>query len=217
MSAAGGPARFIALEGVDGSGKSTQAGLLAEALRARGVACLLTREPGGTALGERLRSLLLDGVGPIGAASEAYLFAAARAALVAEVVRPALATGTWVVADRFVDSSLAYQGGAGGLGLQAVWELNRMAVDGCLPHLTLVIDTPIPVAAARRCARPDRIEAQGPGFQERVAAGYRELAERFPERVALVPGAGTVAEVHAEVHAAVLARVGAGPGAGMRA
>jgi dTMP kinase len=198
-------ARFIALEGVDGSGKSTQARLLAEALGARGVPCVLTREPGGTPLGEGLRGLLLDGAVPrIGPVAEAYLFAAARAALVEEVVRPALARGEWVVTDRFVDSSLAYQGAAGGLGMDAVWALNERAVAGCLPDLALVIDLPVGVAAARRCAGEDRIEAQGAGFQERVAEGYRRLAERFPERVVLVPGEGSPEKVHE----AVMARVG---------
>ena len=190
-------ARFIALEGVDGSGKSTQARMLAEALRGRGVPCLLTREPGGTPLGEGLRALLLDGGVPrIGPVAEAYLFAAARAALVEEVVRPALEREEWVVTDRFVDSSLAYQGAAGGLGLDEVWALNAQAVAGCLPDLALVIDVPVDVAAGRRCAGPDRIEAQGPAFQREVADGYLALAARFPERVALVPGTGTVDEVH---------------------
>lgn len=196
--------RFIALEGVDGSGKSTQARMVADALRARGVPAVLTREPGGTPLGEGLRGLLLDGALPrIGPVAEAYLFAAARAALVEEVVRPALERGEWVVTDRFVDSSLAYQGAAGGVGLDEVWALNARAVAGCLPDLALVVDVPVDVAAERRCAGQDRIEAQGPGFQQRVAEGYRALAERFPERVVMVPGLGSVDEVHAAVMAAL--------------
>lgn len=198
--------RFIALEGVDGSGKSTQARMLADALGTRGVPVLLTREPGGTPLGEGLRALLLDGGVPrIGPVAEAYLFAAARAALVEEVVRPALERGEWVVTDRFVDSSLAYQGVAGGLGLDEVWDLNRRAVGDCLPDLAVVIDVPVDAAAERRCAGPDRIEAQGPGFQQRVAEGYRALAARFPERVVMAPGVGSVDEVHD----AVMARVAA--------
>jgi dTMP kinase len=196
--------RFIALEGVDGSGKSTQARMLADALGARGVPVLLTREPGGTPLGEGLRGLLLDvAITTIGPVAEAYLFAAARAALVEEVIRPALERGEWVVTDRFVDSSLAYQGAAGGLGLDTVWDLNRRALGDCLPDLAVVIDVPVDVAAERRCADPDRIEAQGLGFQERVAEGYRALAARFPDRVVMVPGLGSVDEVHD----AVMARV----------
>lgn len=197
-------ARFVAFEGVDGSGKSTQARMLAEALRARGVPAVLTREPGGTPLGEGLRGLLLDGGVPrIGPVAEAYLFAAARAALVEEVVRPALERGEWVVTDRFVDSSLAYQGVAGGLGLDEVRALNALAVAGCLPDVAVVIDVPVDLAAERRCAGEDRIEAHGLAFQERVAEGYRALAERSPERVVMVPGTGSVDEVHAAVMAAL--------------
>lgn len=189
---------------MDGSGKSTHAKLLAAALARRGVPVTTTREPGGTVLGERLREVVLSGEpGELSLAAEAHLFAAARAELVARVVRPALGAGRWVVTDRFLDSSLAYQGSARGLGIDTVLEINRTAVDGCLPDLSLVIDTPIAAAAWRRCASPDRIEAEGDGFQARVAAGYRELAERFPERVRLVPGEGTVEEVHARVMDAV--------------
>jgi len=196
--------RFIALEGIDGSGKSTQARLLAEALEARGLSVAATREPGGTPLGERVREILLSGEpGALTPVAEATLFAAARAELVARVVRPALEAGSWVVTDRFLDSSLAYQGAARGLGVDLVLEINRPAVDGCLPHLALVVDVAVAVAAGRRCASPDRIEAEGDGFQQRVADGYRELARRFPERVRLVPGEGSVEEVHRAVMDAV--------------
>lgn len=163
-----------------------------------------TREPGGTDLGERVRDILLAGEpGAISLVAEAHLFAAARAELVQRVVLPALTGGRWVVTDRFLDSSLAYQGVARGLGIDAVLGINRTAVDGCLPNLSLVIDTPVAAAAERRCATPDRIEAEGEGFQARVAAGYRELAERFPERVRLIPGDGTIDDVHARVIEAV--------------
>lgn len=190
--------RFIALEGVDGCGKSTQAALLADALRAEGRDVVLTREPGGTGLGEAVRDLVLNGehVTPV---AEALLFAAARAQHVAQVIRPALDAGTWVLTDRFVDSSLAYQGGARGLGIDEVWRINEPAVRGCLPHLTVVLDVPTREAAARDTGPDDRIESEGIALQERVAAAYAELAARFPERVVLVPGTGTVAEVHARV------------------
>jgi dTMP kinase len=189
---------------VDGSGKSTQARLLAEALSARGVAVTMTREPGGTEVGERVRDILLAGEpGALSLVAEAHLFAAARAELVRRVVRPALDAGGWVVTDRFLDSSLAYQGVARGLGIDAVMAVNADAVDGCLPDLSLVIDVPIALATARRCAAPDRIEAEGDGFLERVAEGYRQLAARFPERVRIVPGGGEVEEVHARVMDAV--------------
>lgn len=178
--------------------------MLAEALRARGLDVVLTREPGGTALGERLRSLLLDRDSPpITLVAEALVFAAARAELVAEVVRPALDAGSWVVSDRFVDSSLAYQGAARGLGIDVVWALNEPALDGCVPDLTLVMDLPVAVARERASGAEDRIESAGPALQEAVAAGYRRLAARFPERVALIAADDTPDAVHA----AILARI----------
>lgn len=197
-------ARFIALEGIDGSGKSTQAERLAATLAERGVATTSTREPGGTPLGERVRELLLAGEpGHMSPLAEVHLFAAARAQLVHEVVRPALDAGRWVVSDRFLDSSLAYQGYARGLGVDLVLEANRAAVDGCLPDLSLVIDVEPADTVGRRRARPDRIEAEGDDFLARVAEGYRQVAARFPERVVLVSGAGDIDEVHARVVATV--------------
>lgn len=197
-------ARFIALEGIDGSGKSTQAERLAATLADRGVATTSTREPGGTPLGERVRELLLAGEpGHMSPLAEVHLFAAARAQLVHEVVRPALDAGRWVISDRFLDSSLAYQGYARGLGVDLVLEANRAAVDGCLPDLSLVIDVEPADTAGRRRARPDRIEAEGDDFLARVAEGYRQVAARFPERVVLVSGAGDIDEVHARVVATV--------------
>jgi dTMP kinase len=159
-----------------------------------------TREPGGTPLGESLRAILLETEpGGMSLASEALLFAASRAELVRRVVRPALAEGRWVVSDRFLDSSLAYQGAARGLGIDAVAAMNAPAVDGSRPDRTIVVDVPVDVAAGRRSAGPDRIEAEGAGFQQAVAAGYRLLAEREPERISLVDGQGTPEAVHARV------------------
>ncbi|HSJ72739.1 MAG TPA: dTMP kinase [Miltoncostaeaceae bacterium] len=196
--------RFIAFEGIDGSGKTTQAALLADALEGRGLGVARTREPGGTLLGERVRQLVLSGEpGHLTLVAEAHLFAAARAQLVERVVRPSLAAGRWVVSDRFLDSSLAYQGAARGLGVDVVLEINATAVGDCLPDLALVVDTPVGAAAWRRSAASDRIEAEGAGFQGRVAAGYRDLAARFPGRIRLVPGDGSIEEVHARVMAAV--------------
>ncbi|HWH15637.1 MAG TPA: dTMP kinase [Miltoncostaeaceae bacterium] len=197
-------ARFVTLEGTDGSGKTTQARMLAAALRAAGRAVTETREPGGTPLGEALRALLLDAPHAPVPAAEVHLFAAARAQLVARVVRPALARGEWVVCDRFLDSSLAYQGVARGLGVEAVYAANRLAVGDCLPHLTLLIETPGDVAAARRGrGGADRIEAEGDDLQARVAAGYAEVAALFPERVRRVDGTGTPEQVHQRVMAAL--------------
>jgi dTMP kinase len=151
-----------------------------------------------------VRELILSGrPGELTLHAEAHLFAAARAELVERVIRPSLAAGRWVVSDRFLDSSLAYQGFARGLGIDEVWDINRTAVQGCLPDLTLVIDTPPAAAAWRRVAGSDRIEAEGDGFQVRVVQGYHELAERFPDRVRLVAGEGTIGAVHGRVMAAV--------------
>jgi dTMP kinase len=196
---AAGRGRFVVLEGIDGSGKSTQARLLAAALRARGETVVGTREPGGTALGERLRAVLLDSApGEISDAAEVYLFAAARAQLVIEVVRPALMRGEWVVCDRFVESSLVYQGIARGLGVDAVARANELAVARCVPDLVVIVDVPVEAAAARRGAA-DRIESEDGEFHRQVATGYRELAARWPERVRTVAGAGTPQEVHTRV------------------
>jgi dTMP kinase len=195
--------RFIAFEGIDGSGKSTQAHLLAATLRNRGISVRETREPGGTPLGERIRELLLgEGHGAVADATEVYLFAAARAQLVAEVIRPALARGEWVVCDRFLDSSLAYQGAGRGLGIEAVLAANALALDDCLPDVTVVIDVPLATACVRRGVG-DRIESAADGFHARVADGYRRLVAMYPQRIRAVRGAGTPPEVHARVLAVV--------------
>jgi dTMP kinase len=200
---AAGRGRFVVLEGMDGSGKSTQARLLAEALRARGESVVRTREPGGTALGEQLRAVLLGGAtGGLCDVAEVYLFAAARAQLVSQVIRPALMRGEWVVCDRFLESSLAYQGVGRGLGVDAVARANELAVARCVPDLVVVVDVPPELAIARRGAA-DRIEAEDQNFHLRVASGYRELRDRWPERVRMVAGVGAPAEVHARVLAEV--------------
>ena len=175
---------FVTFEGVDGSGKSTQAELLRDALAAEGREVVLTREPGGTEVGERVRELVLNGP-EMTPWAEAALFAAARAELVATVIRPALDRGADVIADRYVDSSLAYQGIARGVGIEHVLELNLHVVQGLMPDLTvlLLLD---PSAARLRVAKPDRLESEGADFHRRVDAAYRELADRFPERIVAV-------------------------------
>jgi dTMP kinase len=177
---------FVTFEGVDGSGKSTQAELLRDALAAEGREVVLTREPGGTELGELVRKLVLDGP-EMTPWAEAALFAAARAELVATVVRPALERGADVVSDRYVDSSLAYQGIARALGVEHVLELNLQAVEGLMPDATflLLLD---PAEAGRRAGGTDRLERESAGFHARVGAAYRELAERFPDRIVALDG-----------------------------
>lgn len=205
------PGALIALEGIDGCGKSTQARLLAGALTRLGADVGppadpggVVREPGGTPLGEDVRDLLLHRDHAVGAWAEALLYAAARAQLAEDVLRPALLAGRVVILDRFVDSSLSYQGHARGLGIDAVLRVNDVATGGLLPDLALVLDLPLRTAAARRAAAADRIEAEGDELQSRVAEGYARLAERFPLRVRVVAAGGGVAEVAEGVAAVVM-------------
>lgn len=186
---------FIVLEGGDASGKSTQQRLLAERLRAQGRDVATTHEPGATEVGTRIRSLLLGGTDPIDPVAEALLMAADRAQHVAEVVRPTLDRGADVVSDRYVPSSLAYQGVARGLGVGAVEAASRWATGGLEPDLVIVLDVPESVATARRVGEPDRMERESVEFHERVRAAYRDLA---PDRGWLVIDGSATPEVVAE-------------------
>jgi dTMP kinase len=189
---------FVSFEGLDGCGKTTQARLLASALEETGVEVVLTREPGGTPLGEQIRDLVLHGdhVAPW---AEAALYAAARAQHVEELIRPALARGATVVCDRYVDSSVAYQGAGRELGVEEVLALNLTAVAGLLPDLTFLVESDIDTALARVGDKGDRIERAEAEFWPRVADAYRVLAARFPERYVVVDGRRGVAEVAAEI------------------
>lgn len=196
---------FITFEGLDGCGKSTQMALLAEALTDAGYDVLTTREPGGTAMGEALRSVLLD-VGYTGMSSraEALLYAAARAQLVEEIVRPALDEGRVVLCDRYTDSSLAYQGYGRGLVIEDVITLNVWATDCLFPDLTLALLVDEDTRTGRTPAEPaDRLESEEAAFFHRVAEGYRRLAEDHPHRIRVIDGAGAIEEVHYCVRAAV--------------
>jgi dTMP kinase len=190
---------FITFEGVDGSGKSTQARLLAERLRGEGRDVVSTREPGGTALGERVRELILHGE-PIAPWTEAALFAAARAQLVDEVIRPALARGADIVCDRYLDSSLAYQGLARGLGVERVLELSLVATASLLPDRTFLLVVPLEQLASRRSREPDRIEREGDAFVAEVDRAYRQLADIFAERIVTVDATQPPREVAELIH-----------------
>ncbi|MEA3261933.1 MAG: dTMP kinase [Pseudomonadota bacterium] len=200
--------KFIAFEGGEGAGKSTQARLLAEALSARGLTCVITREPGGTAGAEAIRALLLgtegEGWHP---RAEALLFAAARSDHVERLIVPALERGEWVICDRFVDSSRAYQGGGSGLSDAEVLDLHRIGSGGLLPDLTLLIEVSPPVVAARLAARDgdqaDRIGGRDSAYHAAVAAAFRRFADAEPARFARIDGDGTADAVRSAVLAAL--------------
>jgi dTMP kinase len=203
------PGLFVTFEGIDRSGKTTQARLLADALGERAVA---VREPGGTAVGERVRALLKDGSISVDDRAEALLFAAARAELVSEVIKPALEDGRIVISDRFLDSSLAYQGGARGLGVDEVERVNEFATGGVRPDVTILLDLRPAAAAERAGVEVDRFEREGAGLQERVRAAYEELAGRDPDRWVRVDADRALDDVHRDV-LAVVERVLAGASA----
>jgi dTMP kinase len=196
---------FVTFEGLDGSGKSTQAELLRARLEADGVDVVSTREPGGTELGERLRDLVLHG-GHVGAWAEALIYVAARAQLVDEVIRPALDRGASVICDRYLDSSVAYQGVARGLGLDRMLELNLGAIGGMVPDRTYLLDLDPRQVASRIRRHHDRLEREGDDFRERAAAGYRELAQRFPERIVVLDATRPVDELAEEVYGSLRVR-----------
>ena len=203
----GASGRFITFEGGEGCGKSTQIRELAERLRAQGLPVLLTREPGGTALAERIRALVREiGEDPPNARAETLLFLASRAQLVENVVRPALAAGTWVLCDRFADSTFAYQGYGRGLNLTELKALNAFATGGLMPDRTILLDVSPATAAARLRAREqttqtaaDRMEQAGDDFHARLKAGFLELATAEPERFAVIAAEGSVESVSEKV------------------
>jgi dTMP kinase len=189
---------FVTFEGLDGSGKTTQVELLRQHLSENGREVVATREPGGTELGERVRNLLLQG-GEVSPWAEAALFAAARAELVAEVIAPALERGADVICDRYLDSSLAYQGIARGLGVDQVLALNVNAIRGILPDRTFLLVLDPDEAARRQGEAPDRIEREGGEFQDAVRTAYAELAAIFPGRVVALDASRPREEIAEEV------------------
>ena len=197
---------FVTFEGIDRSGKTTQARLLCEAL---GDDALGVREPGGTEAGERVRAILKDQSITLSPETEALLFAAARAELVSELILPALAEGRVVVSDRFLDSSLAYQGGARGLGIEDVGRVNRFATRALRPDVTFLLEID-PADAATRAGERDRFEEEGAALQEAVMAAYERLIELDPDRWRRLDATRSPEEIHADVLAEVeAARSGA--------
>ena len=209
---AGTRGRFITFEGGEGTGKSTQSKRLAAALEERGLDVVLTREPGGSPAAETIRGLLLSGrAKPLGVLGEAYLFAAARIDHVAELIEPSLARGAFVICDRFADSSRVYQGTAGGLPADVVDELVDAAIGFTIPDLTIIIDVPVSVGLARvghRSEGADRFESDAIAVHEERRRGFLALADRFPDRCAVIDGSRDKDVVSAEILALVTDRFG---------
>jgi len=192
---------FITLEGGEGVGKTTQQALLAERLQREGYACVSTREPGGTALGEALREILLHG-DPLTPLAELLLYAADRAEHVNKVIAPALAVGQVVICDRFTDSTLAYQGYGRGLNLEQIRQLNHLATGGLQPQLTLWLDL-APEVGLARSRLGDKLEQEHLEFHRRVYRGFQALAAAEPQRIVRIPGEGSPAEVATRIWAAI--------------
>jgi len=188
---------FLCLDGVDGAGKSTQCRLLADWLREHGHSVVLCHDPGGTALGQELRQFLLHYRGSMSLTSEALLFMASRAQLVAEVVRPALEGGKVVIADRFLLANVVYQGHAGGLDPAQLWNVGMFCTGGLEPALTFVLDLPLDVSLARRQQSADRIEGRGADYLDKVRAGFRAEAQRRPERFRVIDATPSPEQVQA--------------------
>ena len=192
--------RFVTLEGVDGAGKSTHMAWIAERLRAPGRKVLVTREPGGTPLAERLRALVLNE--PMDPLAETMLLFAARADHVQREIGPALEQGTWVLCDRFTDATFAYQGGGKGVAAELIAHLAQVSHDGLMPDLTLLFDCPYEVARARldqADKAPDRFEREDRGFFERVRQAYLGLARADPERIRVIDASGTLEDIKKKI------------------
>ncbi len=193
--------RLITIEGIEGVGKSTNLSFIADWLQQRGINAVLTREPGGTAVAEEIRKVLLNPDYELTGECELLLMFAARAAHLSELVRPALMRGDWVVCDRFTDASYAYQGGGRGLPMEAIDHLKAIVQQGLIPDLTILLDVPMEISEQRREARgeTDRFEAEQISFFRRVQAAYHEIAATEPERVKLVNAALPLPEVQAKI------------------
>lgn len=202
---------FLALDGLDGTGKSTQCRLLADWLRSRGHAVTACTDPGGTVLGAKIRTLLLDRRQEMTVACEALLFMASRAQLTAEIIRPALDAGRVVVSDRFVLANVVYQGHAGGLDPELLWTVGRIATGGLEPDVTLILDLPVEAALARRKGDADRFESRAADYQARVREGYLTEARRHPDRLRVIDASPPMEVVHARICQEVARVLAAGP------
>ena len=201
---------FITFEGGDGSGKSTQIQSVREWFESRGREVIVTREPGGTELGTEIRRLVQNGPEDVDARTEALLYAADRAYHVATVIGPALERGAVVLGDRYIDSSLAYQGAARSLGVDEIASLSAWATQGLYPSLTFLLDLPPEVGARRRTDAPDRMERESMDFHERVRHEYLRLADAEPERIVVIDAVGTVDEVFSEIRGVLVERFDGG-------
>ncbi len=199
--------RFISLEGIDGAGKSAQIGRLADWLRASGRQVTTCRDPGSTPVGDAVRAILLDRHDlHLAAPAEMFLYMAARAQLVADVVEPAVTRGEWVVSDRYLLSNIVYQGHAGGLDPDTIRDVGRVATAGWMPDLVLLLDVDL-ATSSRRLDRPlDKLEQRGDAFRERLRRGYLAEAARDPERIAVIDATGTIDEVASLIRSAVARR-----------
>jgi dTMP kinase len=190
---------FISLDGLDGTGKSTQCRLLAEWLRKQGQEVVECADPGGTPVGDTIRDLLLGRRHDMSLPCEALLFMASRAQLTAEVIRPALAAGRTVLADRYLLANVVYQGHAGGLDPDRLWEIGRLATGGLLPDLTFVLDLPVDVALSRRTGPADRVESRDLAYHTRVREGFLAEAQRHPDIIQVVDAAQPIQKVHERI------------------
>jgi dTMP kinase len=199
---------FLSLDGLDGTGKSTQCRLLSDWLRGRGQAVTTCIDPGGTPLGGQLRSLVLHHRPDIDRMCEALLFMASRAQLLAEVIRPALASGQIVISDRFLLANVVYQGHAGGLDVERLWEIGRFAAGGLEPDLTIVLDLPPEQAALRRGRPADRIESRDADYHARIRRGFLAEAQRRPERIRVVDASASIESVQQTIRGEVASLLG---------
>jgi dTMP kinase len=206
---------FLSLDGLDGSGKSTQCRLLADWLRNRGYTVTLCVDPGGTVLGAQLREILLHHRREMTMACEAFLYMASRAQLVAEIIQPALAAGQVVVSDRFLLANVVYQGHAGGLDVEQLWQIGRLSTGGLEPDLTFVLDLPVEQARLRRAGPADRVESRATDYHVRVRNGFLTEAHRRPERIKIIDASQPVEAVQQSICQAVLAHLEKGGSDGM--